>query len=148
MLLRWQPFPFRNPLSEVNQLQNEMNRLFHRYAGTGNGGRGQYPALNLWEDDDKLFVESELPGLELSDLEIYVNGGNQLTIKGERKAPAFEKGTWHRQERGEGKFARTVELPYAVEESRIEANFKNGVLTIQMPRREEAKPRRIEVTAS
>lgn len=148
MLLRYQPSQFRNLGPEVNQLQNEMNRLFTRFDDAGNGQRGQFPALNLWEDDDKLYVESELPGLDLSDLEIYVNVGNQLTIKGERKAPTIANGMWHRQERGYSKFARTIELPYAVDDERIEAKFANGVLTIQMPKREEAKPRRIEVKAS
>ena len=146
MLVRWQPFQFRDPRSEIDHLQNEMNRLLQRFLGSTSGPRAtQYPPLNVWEDDNNLFVETELPGLELSDLEIYVNGGNQLTIKGERNAPMVEKGTWHRQERGFGKFARSIELPYIVQDEKVEASFKSGVLTIQMPKREEAETRRIEV---
>ena len=149
MLVRWQPSQFRDPRSEINDLQNEMNRLLHRFVAPTNGPRAtHYPPLNVWEDDNNLFVESELPGLELSDLEIYVNGGKQLTIMGERNAPLVESGTWHRQERGFGKFARSIELPYDVQDEKVEASFKSGVLTIQMPKRTEAETRRIEVKVS
>ena len=106
-----------------------------------------YPPLNLWEDDNNLYVEAELPELELTDLEIFVNGDNQLSIKGERKQPEQEKGTWHRQERGHGSFSRVGELPQYVDSEKVTAEFKHGVLTITLPKREEAKARRIEVTA-
>lgn len=148
MFMRWQPSQFRDPRPEVNDLQNEMNRLLHRFAGPTNGHRApQYPPLNVWEDDNNLFVETELPGLELSELEIYVNGGKQLTIKGERHSPLVENGTWHRQERGFGKFARSIELPYNVQDEKVEASFKNGVLTIHLPKTEAVRPRKIEVKA-
>ena len=102
--------------------------------------------MNLWEDDEHLFVEAELPGMELGDLEIYVHG-DQLAVKGERKEPTCEKSTWHRRERGYGKFARVLELPVSVEEDKVQASFKNGVLTVTLPKRAEAKPRRIEIHA-
>ena len=144
MLTRWQPFG--DVRADMNRLHEEMNRLFGRY---GNGARGlspgDYPPLNLWEDDDNLYVEAELPGFCLTDLEMYVTGGNQLSIKGERRQPEQENGTWHRQERGFGSFSRLMELPGAVDSERVSAEFKNGVLTIALPKKEEAKPRRIEV---
>jgi HSP20 family protein len=130
----------------MDRLHDEMNRLFGRYS---NGGRefspGGYPPLNLWEDEDNLYVEAELPGFNLDDLEMYVTGENQLSIKGARKPPMKEKGTWHRQERGYGAFSRLMELPGAVNSEQVSAEFKNGVLTITLPKKEEAKPRRIEV---
>ncbi len=135
--------PWTDVVGEMNRLHNEMNRLFGRF---GNGMRPTaYPSLNVWEDDDKLYVEAELPGMELDDLEIYVNGGNLLTIKGERKQPQIEKATWHRQERGYGKFSRVFELPFDVEADQVEAHLRHGVLMIVLPKREEMKPRRIEV---
>ena len=70
-----------------------------------------------------------------------------LTIKGERKTPSFDQGGWHRRERGYGRFNRTLELPTDVESDKVEAHFKHGVLLIELPKREEAKPRRIEVKA-
>jgi HSP20 family protein len=106
-----------------------------------------YPALNIWEDADCLFAEAELPGMEMNDLEMLVTGDNQLTIKGERRPPAFDKATWHRRERGFGPFTRVLALPVAVDPDRVSAEFSNGVLTIKMPKSEAAKPRRIPVKA-
>lgn len=142
---RWQPV--NEVWSEMNRLHQEMSRLFDR-AGVGAGPRrvaAAYPALNLWEDEDNLYSEAELPGLALEDLEIYVTGGNQLAIKGKRNPPKVEKGTWHRRERGYGQFARALTLPQDVDAEKVEAEFRGGVLCIKMPKREEAKPRRIEV---
>lgn len=140
---RWQPFS--DLWSEMNRLQDEMNRVFGR-RGNGYGVRAAgFPALDLWQDGENLYVEAELPGMDLNDLEIYVTGGNQLTIKGERKAPTVEGGTWHRQERGYGSFSRLLELPQDVDEENVEAELRNGVLTITLPKREEAKPRKIAV---
>jgi HSP20 family protein len=135
---------------EMNRLHDEMNRLFSRWGGNGTHGyaRSTYPALNLWEDDGNLYVEAELPGFSLDNLEIYVTGENQLSLKGERKQPEMEGGTWHRQERGFGSFARLIELPTAVDSDKVAANFEQGVLTIALPKREEVKPRRIEVKTS
>jgi len=143
---RWQPF---SPLwGQLQQLQGEMNRVFERWGE--NGGRmlglnAGYPAVNVWEQDEAVFVEAELPGLDLKDLEIYVTGGNQLTIKGERKQPTFEKGAWHRQERGFGAFSRTLTLPYPVDADKVEARFENGVLSVKLGKHEQAKPRKIQV---
>src|SRR5262249_45359610 len=108
-LSRWQPLG--SVWNELQQLQREMNRVFERWGEDGGrmlGLTAPFPAVNVWEDSDTVFVEAELPGLDLKDLEIYVTGGNQLTIKGERKPPALEKGVWHRQERGFGAFTRTL----------------------------------------
>lgn len=145
---RWQPLG--SVWSEMHRLQNEMERVFGRWGANDprRFAAAGYPALNLWEDADNLFVEAELPGLELSDLEIYVNGHNQLTIKGERKSPETNGGAWHRQEREYGSFSRMVKLPQDVDPDHVTAEFKHGVLTIQMPKREEVKPRRIEVKIS
>jgi HSP20 family protein len=106
-----------------------------------------YPALNGWEDDDAFYAEAELPGMELADLEIFVTGGNQLTIKGERKVPEYENATWHRQERGFGAFSRVLTLPLEVDADRVSAELSHGVLSITMPKAEVAKPRRIPVKA-
>jgi HSP20 family protein len=143
---RWQT---ANPVwNQLNQLQQEMNRLFSRWGEDGGrfgGGAGGYPAVNVWEDADKVFVEAELPGLDLKDLEIYVTGGNQLTLKGERKPNVPEKGLWHRQERGFGKFSRSLALPFHVDADKVDARFENGVLLVTLPKHESARPRKINV---
>lgn len=138
---RWEP---RSIWSEVPRLRDEFERLL-----TGNGFRAfnvtAFPAINMWEDDNNLYVEAELPGFDMSQVEITVTGDNQLSIKGERKQPELENGTWHRQERGFGKFSRMIELPEPVDADKVTAEFKYGVLTITLPKKEEAKPRKIEV---
>lgn len=141
---RWEPF------AHMNRLRSEMDRLLDHW-GEGRPqqySRSTFPPLNLWENDDSLFVEAELPGFGLDDLEIMVTGGNQLNIQGERKPPELEGGAWHRRERGFGKFSRSIELPGYVDSENVTAEFKNGVLTITLPKREEVKPRRIEVKVS
>ena len=140
---RWQP------AAELNRLRSELERAFaqngHRRA---TASAGVFPSLNLWENDDNLYVEAELPGFEMDDLEIYVTGGNQISISGERKQPELKGGAWHRQERAFGKFRRTFELPYDVNTDDVLASFAHGILTLTMPKSEEMKPRRIEVKAS
>jgi HSP20 family protein len=135
---------------ELWRLQREMDRLFESFGSfPSDGGWPRlavaYPPLAVWQDENNVYAEAELPGMELSDLEIYVTGGNQLTIKGERKQPALENGVWHRQERGFGSFTRIVTLPVSVDTDRVEARLVHGVLTLTMPKAEEARPRKIAV---
>lgn len=140
MLTRWQPFTELS--SELSRVQNELNRLFNRTTSrTG----FSYPAINIWQDDQQMLLEAELPGMALEDLEIYVDGDNRLTIKGNRKFNEVNTGTWHRRERIHGEFRRTIELPQQVDPNKVEASLKNGILTVQLPKRDEVKPRKIEV---
>ncbi len=144
---RWQPLGMVWP--EMKRMQEEMEQ-WSRRAGMNDPRRSVqsvYPPLNLWEDDNNLYVEAELTELELTDLEIFVDGDNQLSIKGERKQPERENGTWHRQERGHGSFSRVGELPQYVDSDTVTAELKHGVLTITLPKRKEAKARRVEVKA-
>ena len=139
---QWQPW------TELNRLSREMDRMFgERGAGSHPFGVETYPALNIWEDEDNLYVESELPGLRLDDLEIYVTG-NQLTIHGERRPPEHDGGQWHCQERAYGKFSRSIELPGEFNGDAVSAEFKQGVLLITLPKSEAVKPRRVEVRSS
>jgi HSP20 family protein len=152
-MARWQPF---DPVwSSLNQLQSEMNRLFRRwtdepsYAG-GYSTPGAYatvafPVVNMWEDGDNLSLTAELPGLSMEDLEVYVTGNNQLTIKGERKFTPPERAIRHRQERAFGKFTRVLSLPFAVNAEKVEARLENGVLQLKLAKHESAKPRKIQV---
>jgi HSP20 family protein len=146
LMTRWQPF-FGGAVSEF---QNEMNRHLERF-GVDDLNRPAlgfaYPAVNVWEDDDNIYAEAELPGMDQNQLEIYVMEGNQLTISGERKPVEELKGTWHRQERGFGKFKRTITLPVPIDPNKVEAHFQQGVLFLTLPKCEIAKPRRISVKA-
>jgi HSP20 family protein len=143
---RWQGLgPVWN---QLQQFQSEMNRLFDRWGGgTPFGGVPAFPALNVWEEGDQVCVEAELPGLNLKDLEIYVTGGNQLTVKGERKPITPGKGLWHRQERAFGAFNRSLTLPYPVDPDKVDARLENGVLVLKLTKHESARPRKIPVKA-
>lgn len=135
--------------NQLQDFQGEMNQLFERWAGSGGGvpGTTVYPPVNVWEEDDHLLVEAELPGQDLQALEIFVTGGNQLTVKGERKANATGKGLWHRQERLHGAFSRVLTLPHLVNSDKVEAKLENGVLLVKLAKHESAKPRKIAVKA-
>jgi HSP20 family protein len=144
---RWQTL---DPVwGQLQNFQNEMNRLFDRWSDGGHSPFGvrAFPPMNVWEEGEEVFLEAELPGLDLKDLEIYVTGGNQLTLKGERKQARSEKGVWHRQERGFGQFTRTLTLPFAVDADKVEARLENGVLRLKLAKHESARPRKIEVKA-
>lgn len=145
-IARWEPFG--NVFPQMNQLQHEVNRLFDRWAGGHPawqfGAVPEFPPLNVWEDAEAVYVQAELPGLDLKDLEMYVVG-NQLTLKGERKAQKPEKGVFHRQERTFGSFARVLTLPFAVNSEKVEARLENGVLQVKLAKHESVKPRKIPV---
>jgi HSP20 family protein len=135
-----------SPFDELRSLQREVNRLFDG-AETA-AAISRYPAVNIWGNNEKVVVTAELPGVDPNDLEINVVN-NQLTIQGERKGdkPADEA-VCHRAERGTGKFVRTIRLPYPVESDQVEATYKQGMLTINLPRQEATKPQRIEIKAA
>jgi HSP20 family protein len=138
--------PFGALWGDMDRFRREMDRLFGRHGiAEAPEFTPTYLPVNVWEDEEKLYVEAELPGLKLEDLTIEITEGNVLTIQGERKPAEAPKGVWHRQERGFGKFARALELPYPVEAAKVEAKFENGVLFVALPRAEAAKPRRIAV---
>ena len=148
ILTRWHPF--RELRHEMRRFQREMNRLFGRRGFDFEAWPAlavSYPPVNLWEDDDFVYAEAELPGLKLPDLEITVTADNQLTLKGKRGSTAPEKVEWHRQERGFGSFERSIELPVRVDAGKVEARLENGVLTVKMAKSPEAKPKKIAVKA-
>jgi HSP20 family protein len=140
-LVRWQPL-----WSEMTGLQSEMNRLFGRLSDDSWPTLASaYPAVNVWEDDDNVYAEAELPGLTPDQLEVFVSEGNLLSIQGERKPCETPRDVWHRQERGFGKFNRALQLPVPVDADKVQARFEHGVLLLTMPKSAAAKPRLITV---
>lgn len=148
LLTRWNPME-GSWLRQMHSLHDEMNRLFSRRNDIGNVSMdvAMFPPLNVWEDNDAFHVEAELPGVTMKELEIYVTGQNQLTVKGERTAQGPDKAVQHRQERHVGKFVRSLTLPSPVDQNKVDARLENGVLKIALPKHEGAKPRKIEVKA-
>lgn len=132
-------------------LRRQIDRVFEQVMEPGTGsplGIRAFPALNVWEDNDCVYVEAELPGVAMEDIEINVVGG-ELAIKGARRPLNGGNGnrTYHRHERAVGEFSRFLTLPDAIDADRVEAVLKNGVLSIKLPKAEAAKPRRIQVNA-
>ena len=141
--------------SPLRELQRELDTLWA--GGSAMGDRQSasrrfaptsFPALNAWEDEQSYFVEAELPGIGMSDLEIYVADRHTLVVKGERKPTTAEGGTWHRRERGCGAFQRELSLPGWIDAEQVEATLKNGILTIKLPKAADMLPRKIEVKAT
>jgi HSP20 family protein len=134
----------------TNRLFEQMDRLFGPIGLDSPQSFPKvaaYPPLNVWEDDDNLYVEAELPGLNPDNIDVAVTEGDQLTIAGERTPRGPEGSTWLRQECGYGRFTRTITLPAAVDADEVEATYEAGVLTLTLPKMEEAKPKRIAVKA-
>lgn len=132
---------------EMDRLQKEMNRLFHS-VDTARRPAPSYPAMNVWANEEGLLITAEVPGVSADDIDISVVG-DTLTLRGERIPVSFGEGVrYHRQERGHGKFGRTLQLPFPVKVEDIEATFRNGLLSIRMPRAEEDKPRKISVKSA
>ena len=140
---RWQPL---SEWSLLRQYQEEMMPVRQRFAARNHPALApSYPPLNIWGDGDKVYAEAELPGMQLDHLEIYVTDENQLTIQGERRKLELDKGVWCGQERGFGRFSRTILLPVKVDADKVEARFEHGVLFVTLPKNEAAKARRISV---
>jgi HSP20 family protein len=142
-IIRWKP------IDEVDRLRQEVDNLFGSFlSGTESSFSRVYPALNLSEKDNTLYVRAELPGVKPEDLDISVVEG-RLLIGGERKIDVEEqKASYHRREREAGFFRRTIGLPVKVDTSKVAASMKNGVLTITLPKSEEVKPKKITVKTS
>lgn len=138
--------PFGNGFTSINRLREEMDRAFNRVFQETAGfvPRETFPPVNVWEDDNNLYLEAELPGITMENLEILVKD-LELTISGDRGAEASEGVVYHRRERGQGRFSRTLNLPMPIDADKVEATLKDGVLSLTLPKAEEAKPRKIEV---
>jgi len=134
----------RHPLGALWQEFSQMQDEFAKWFGRA-GGAVSLPQFSLWEDENAVFAEADLPGVDPSKLEVTVTDGNQLTVQGERQAPELSGAAWIRQERPFGKFSRVVTLPALVDADKVEAKYENGVLRLRLPKHEAAKPRKITV---
>jgi HSP20 family protein len=151
-LIRWTPrSELWDPFASLADIQEEMNRLFDtslRRAGRGDLEGVFLPALDVIEEKEHFLVKADLPGLSKDDVSVTLQD-HFLTVKGEKKHEAESKdANYYRRERVYGTFSRTIELPATVDARKIEANFKDGVLQIRLPKTEEARPKQIEVKVS
>jgi len=144
-IVRWDPF------RELQSMQDRMNRIFGDvYARRGDDdvmARGDWmPLVDIYENDrHELLIKAEMPGMKREDIDIKVEN-NTLTIRGERRRESeVREEQYHRVERSYGSFSRSFSLPSTVDSEKVSAEYKDGVLTILLPTREEAKPRQVAV---
>lgn len=148
-----------NPWQTLEAMRREIDRVFDE-----NGSRSEpsfraaflpgraarrYPLINLYEDKEAVYVEALAPGIDPGTLNLSVQG-NTLSIAGEKRRVAgdIQPEAFHRSERATGKFVRHIELPMEVDESKVQADYKHGLLNITLPKAEKAKPKQIAVQVS
>src|SRR5262245_63836749 len=145
-IVRWEPF--RDLLS----LQERMNRMFGEYRGAHTSddewalGGSWAPAVDIYEQGNDIVLKAELPGVDPKDVDIRLEN-NVLTLRGQRKLESeVKKESYHRVERSYGSFSRSFTLPSVVDQGGIKAEVRDGILKLVLPKREEAKPKQIEIS--
>jgi HSP20 family protein len=146
-IVRWEPF------RDLVSLQERMNRMFDEsFRGVGRMGEDEWslggswaPAVDIYEKDGNIVLKAELPGIDPKKVDVRVEN-NVLTLRGERKfEEEVKKDNFHRVERAYGTFTRSFTLPTVVDTDKIKGEFKDGVLKLTLPTKEEAKPKQIQV---
>jgi HSP20 family protein len=148
-IVRWEPF------RDLASLQERMNRLFDESVRTRSGAAGQdddwalggswAPPVDIYEKDGNIVLKAELPGIEPKSVDIRIEN-NTLTLRGERNLEQdVKREHYHRVERAYGQFTRSFTLPNTVDTEKIKAEYKDGVLSVRLPKHEEAKPKQIQV---
>jgi HSP20 family protein len=151
-IVRWEPF------RDLVGLQERMNRLFDQsfrglsQATTGDDdwalGGTWAPAVDIFEQDGNIVMKAELPGIDAKEVDIRLEN-NVLTLRGERKIDnEVKRENYHRVERAYGSFTRSFTLPAVVDQEKIKAEYKDGVLRVTLPKRDEAKPKQITINVS
>lgn len=148
-IVRWEPF------RDLMSLQDRMNRLFDEsFRGASRSGAtdddwalgGSWaPAVDIYEQEGNIVLKAELPGVDSKDVDIRLEN-NVLTLRGERKLDTeVKRENYHRVERAYGSFTRSFTLPTVVDQEKIKADYRDGVLRVTLPKREEAKPKQISI---
>ncbi|PYQ39364.1 MAG: molecular chaperone [Acidobacteria bacterium] len=148
-VVRWEPF------RDLLTLQERMNRMFNEsYRGHGGSeddwslGGSWAPAVDIYEHEGNIVLTAELPGVDPKDVDVRVEN-NVLTLRGERKWNTdVQRESYHRVERAYGSFTRSFTLPNVVDTTNIKADFKDGMLRLVLPKREEAKPKQISINVT
>jgi HSP20 family protein len=140
-----------NPRKEMENFSGHMNRLFNRdllpstWAGDEVGLKDWHPAVDVYDKEDRIVIKAELPGVDKKDVSVDLKD-RVLTIKGERKAEnEVKEEKYYRRERSFGKFQRSFHVPAQVDADKIEAEFNDGILKVEIPKPEKHKPKKINV---
>jgi HSP20 family protein len=137
-------FVYRDPFVE---LQQELDRMLSSAFGPGTAG-GLYPPVNVFDAGDEFIVKAELPGVDPAQVEVEVQN-ETLTLRGERSLSEPKRdAAYHRRERGAGQFRRVVRLPGQLASDAAKAEYRDGVLTVRVPKAKETRPRRVQISAA
>jgi HSP20 family protein len=147
-IVRWEPF------RDLVTVQDRMNRIFDE-AFRGRAADDEWalggawaPAVDIYEHEGSLVLKAELPGIDPKDVDVRVEN-NTLTLRGERKFESdVKREKYHRVERAYGTFSRSFTLPNVVDTEKIKAEYRDGVLRVTLPTREEAKPKQVQVSVT
>ena len=130
---------------EMERVQREMNKILNNFSGDRPRNISAFPAMNAWTTDEEEVVTAALPGMSPEDVELTIVN-DVLTLSGERKNQGpSEETRYHRRERVDGKFSRSIQLSFPVTSDSVNAHYENGILTVKLPRAEDDKPRKIAV---
>ncbi len=143
-IVRWEPF--RDLLTSQREFDRLFKEAFSPMSGeTEVSTRSWAPPVDIYETEDAIVLKAELPGIDPKDVEVRVED-NTLYLKGERKyEKEIKEQNYHRVERSYGSFARSFSLPNSIDAEKVKAEYKDGLLTLTMPKREEAKPKTIKI---
>ncbi len=146
-LVRWKP------MRDMFEMQRDLNRAFSEFFGQPGTAvdtweRDWVPAVDVFEKDNEINLKAELPGLTKDDVDISIEN-NTLTISGEKKRESEVKDdNYHRVERSYGRFQRSFTLPQTIDAKNVKASFKDGILSVKLGKKEEAKPKKIDIQVS
>ncbi len=146
-IVRWEPL--RDLLTTQDRFNRLLNGALSQFFGDDKNTPGAWsPAVDIYETDSELVLKAELPGVNPKDVEVRVED-NTLYLKGQRNFEReVKEENFHRLERGHGSFSRSFALPSSIDSERVKAEYKNGLLTLTMPKKEEAKPKTIPIIVS
>lgn len=140
---------FTNPFMELARMRKEMDRLFGDFMEQDAPlmSSGVFPALNVSENGDRIYVQAEIPGVKAEDIEVSVEGST-LTLRGERRSEDVGQVSYHRRERKAGRFHKAIVLSCDVNSDGVQAEYRDGVLKLILAKAEHAKPKKIEVKSN
>src|SRR4029453_8538334 len=142
----WSP-GWNTPGNALAQMRRDMETLMERLTGATADGSVVFPPMNVSEDLDHYYVRALIPGIDASQLNVSVVR-QTIAVSGTRQSPEEEGVSYHRKERAEGPFSRSVTLPASFDGARVDAKYVDGILTLTLPKPEAAKPRRVTVQTS
>jgi len=147
-VVKYEPKNLWNPFTDIRDLRDDVDRVFNGFFGhliEPDTTEAWYPAVDIYEEKDNFVIKADLPGIKQEDIKVSLNN-NTLTLKGERKVETEEKHKgYYRTERSYGEFYRAFQLPAEVDSEKIKAKYKDGILEIDVPKSEKAKPKEISI---